>query len=210
MKYDLFLLVLLLPLAGCSAEKKPSAAAWKVLPEAPQPSSTLPAGTAPIDAIDPKLRAVQARDALFQALSSRLMQVVQSEGPAAAIAVCQAEAPGLAHQISQEHQVKIGRTSFKLRNPANQPPDWAAPFLKDKPEKPLFLQGPEGQTGAILPIRLQQQCLMCHGQPDQIPPAVLTVLQSRYPHDQATGFAEDELRGWFWVEVPASTTSQEP
>lgn len=192
------MLLLALVLAGCSSQSKPESASWKVLPDAPLPS----------EATDPKVRALMARDALFNSLSSRLMAVMKSDGPAAAIAVCQAEAPGLAESVGKEHRVKIGRTSFKLRNPANQPPDWAVSMLKDKPDKPVFLAGPAGQTGALLPIKLQAQCLMCHGRKDQIPPAVLTVLQSRYPQDQATGFAEGDLRGWFWVEVPASAVPQ--
>ena len=28
------------------------------------------------------------------------------------------------------------------------------------------------------------------------------VLAKEYPADQATGFKENDLRGWFWVEVP--------
>jgi hypothetical protein len=27
-------------------------------------------------------------------------------------------------------------------------------------------------------------------------------VRSRYPHDRAVGFAEGEIRGWYWVEVP--------
>jgi len=46
-------------------------------------------------------------------------------------------------------------------------------------------------------------CVVCHGDPAQIPDAVLAALAARYPDDRATGFAEGDLRGWFWVEVPA-------
>ncbi len=36
----------------------------------------------------------------------------------------------------------------------------------------------------------------------KLDPAVKEVLASGYPRDEATGFAEGDLRGWFWIEVP--------
>jgi hypothetical protein len=30
---------------------------------------------------------------------------------------------------------------------------------------------------------------------------------AKYPKDQATGFKEGDLRGWFWVEVPPSAST---
>jgi hypothetical protein len=37
---------------------------------------------------------------------------------------------------------------------------------------------------------------------DRLSPAVREELKERYPADQATGFKDGDLRGWFWVEVP--------
>jgi hypothetical protein len=31
---------------------------------------------------------------------------------------------------------------------------------------------------------------------------VRQALLQRYPEDRAIGYAEGDLRGWFWVEVP--------
>ena len=47
------------------------------------------------------------------------------------------------------------------------------------------------------------QCLQCHGKVDDLAPEVRDVLAKNYPQDRATGFAAGDLRGWFWVEVPA-------
>jgi hypothetical protein len=58
-----------------------------------------------------------------------------------------------------------------------------------------------GQAAALLPIKLQAQCLMCHGPAEKIPLEVKTQLAKLYPQDQATGFQEGDLRGWFWVEL---------
>ena len=60
----------------------------------------------------------------------------------------------------------------------------------------------DGRLGTFFPIRLKAQCLMCHGPKDQILPDVQAALNQAYPDDQATGFVEGDLRGWFWVSVP--------
>jgi hypothetical protein len=76
-------------------------------------------------------RAVAARDELFESLKGRLIEVLSQQGPAEAISVCKTEAPKLAQQVSQKHGLAIGRTSFRLRNPDNQPPAWAQSLVAD-------------------------------------------------------------------------------
>ncbi|MEZ6064339.1 MAG: DUF3365 domain-containing protein [Planctomycetaceae bacterium] len=147
-------------------------------------------------------QAIAARDALFTKLSGRLMEVMQADGPAAAISVCSQEAGQIAQQVGKEQGVQIGRTSFQLRNDKNQPPAWARWFVDNHVDATQFINLPEGQTGALLPIRLQAKCLVCHGSKDQIPAMIQTKLQELYPNDHATGFQEGDLRGWFWVVVP--------
>ena len=149
----------------------------------------------------PQVRAIAAKDALFKKLSGRLMEVMKSQGPVAAIEVCSREASGIAESISESHGVKIGRTALKLRNPNNQPPYWVAPLMSEEATEPTFVDLPGGHTGALLPIRLQSKCLTCHGG-DEIPDAVQSKLAEFYPDDKATGFKEGDLRGWFWVDVP--------
>jgi hypothetical protein len=41
---------------------------------------------------------------------------------------------------------------------------------------------------------------MCHGPSESLAPDIKEKLATLYPQDQATGFSEGELRGWFWVE----------
>lgn len=147
--------------------------------------------------------ALAARDALFQRLQTRLAEVMSEDGPVAAIAVCSEEAPRLTEQTGQQHGVAIGRTSHRLRNPDNAPPDWVRSMTELHPVEPEFLGLPGERLGALLPIRLNDGCLVCHGPPEQIPAEVHDALAEHYPSDQATGFREGDLRGWFWVEVPA-------
>lgn len=150
-----------------------------------------------------KAKAVAVKEALFNKLSGRLTTVIQSDGAAKAIEVCSDEAPDIAREVGEEHGVLIGRTSFKLRNPKNAPPEWVEPLMDSESFEPQFTSLPNGHTGALLPIKLQAKCLLCHGPKTQIPPDVKEQLTKLYPLDKATGFKEGDLRGWFWVDVPA-------
>ena len=149
-----------------------------------------------------KKRAIVAKDALFAKLSGRLMEVMQANGPVKAIEVCSQEANEIAKTVSEEQGVKIGRTSMKLRNPKNQPPTWAKKLFSEKPHEPQFEQLDEETVGALLPIKLQAKCLMCHGTKETLVLGVPEQLAKLYPEDHATGFSEGDLRGWFWVEIP--------
>ena len=44
-------------------------------------------------------------------------------------------------------------------------------------------------------------CVTCHGAKESFSPALIGALAERYPSDQAVGFAEGDLRGWFWAEL---------
>jgi Protein of unknown function (DUF3365) len=140
-----------------------------------------------------------------QALGGRLKAQLQAAGDgdlAAKIGVCQVAAPEIAHAVGAEERVRVGRTSHKLRNPANQPPDWAAAWVAERREEPAFAEGPDGSLRALLPIRLEAMCVSCHGPAESLSPEVRAALAERYPEDQATGFQVGDLRGWFWVEIP--------
>ncbi|QDT04797.1 hypothetical protein K227x_31940 [Rubripirellula lacrimiformis] len=145
-----------------------------------------------------------AKDALFQKLSGRLMQAMGQQGPAAAIQVCQKEASQMAAEVGQATGMRIGRTGVRLRNPQNQPPAWAKPLTEQRIDTATFVKLDNGDSAALLPIKLQSQCLMCHGPEDQIAPIISDQLAKLYPADKATGFREGELRGWFWVQMPSS------
>jgi hypothetical protein len=142
-----------------------------------------------------------AKDALFNRLSGRLTEAMGSVGPSGAILVCSEEAKNIAEQVGAEHDVRIGRAGVRLRNPNNQPPAWASKLVEQKSDSPTFAVLSTEQSAALLPIQLQAQCVMCHGPKDQLSPDIQDQLAKLYPQDQATGFREGELRGWFWVET---------
>jgi hypothetical protein len=117
--------------------------------------------------------------------------------------VCKLSAPAIAAAVGKEHGVRIGRTALKLRNPDNAAPDWAIGYVNGDGGTPVQLAWPDGRFAALLPIRLKQGCLGCHGAEDAIQPPVAKALAELYPNDSATGFKAGDLRGWFWIEVPA-------
>lgn len=150
-----------------------------------------------------KESAIAARDAMFAALFGELSMAMADNGAAGAIDVCSTRAPEIARETAEQRGVRIGRTSWKLRNPKNTPPVWAELLLDERPEKIVTAADRSGRLGVIAPIKLSSACLQCHGPRETLEAAVVEELDRRYPGDQATGFAAGELRGWFWIEIPA-------
>ena len=143
-----------------------------------------------------------ATNALASEMMAELVAALDEGGPAAGITVCREKAPAVAAHVSEMYGVAIGRTSHRLRNSANVAPDWAATYVEDKVEEPTWVSGPDGELGALLPIRLKAECQMCHGPAETIDDDVMAAINEAYPKDEAVGFVEGDLRGWFWAEVP--------
>ena len=128
-----------------------------------------------------------------------------AEGPEQAIRVCRLEAPRIASALSTE-DVRVGRTSHKLRNPRNAPKPWMVPLLAEyranpKQAQPRAVALENRRVGYAEPIFVQPPCLTCHG--DDIPQPVRERLAELYPEDRATGFRSGDFRGMFWAEFPA-------
>jgi rubrerythrin len=107
--------------------------------------------------------AERARDEVFKRLMSRLSTELAAGGPAGAISVCKEAAPEIAKDVGQRRSVRIGRTSWKLRNPRNVGPPWTKLLLHDQPETPRLAAARDGRLGVTLPIRVAKTCLACHG-----------------------------------------------
>lgn len=149
-------------------------------------------------------RAKAAQSELATTLMGRLSAAMDAGGPTAAIAVCRDVAGELTGAVGARHGVRLGRSSQRLRNPSNAAPSWAAGTVAGDASELTLLAASDGRLGVLLPIRLQPQCTMCHGPAAAIADEVRAAISASYPSDQATGFAAGDLRGWFWVEVPAS------
>jgi hypothetical protein len=146
--------------------------------------------------------AAAATNALMSELLGELEAALASGGGPAGIQACREKAPEIAGRVSQQFGLKIGRTSHRLRSPNNTPPAWAQDRIANQVAEPTYLAGSDGQLAALLPIRLKAECQMCHGPSEAIDEEIQRAITTFYPDDQAVGFAEGDLRGWIWVEVP--------
>lgn len=147
-------------------------------------------------------RAESARQALLHDMFELFAKVMGGNDAEPDLALCGPEAKAIAERVAADQKVQVGRTSFRLRNPANAPPEWAAPFVADEVEEEVYVRHADGRVGALFPIRMQTTCTVCHGEPDRMDEGVKALLAQHYPDDRATGFAYPGLRGYVWVMVP--------
>ncbi|GGY52036.1 hypothetical protein GCM10011297_26070 [Bacterioplanes sanyensis] len=136
-------------------------------------------------------------------LKQTLKASLQSDGPVAAIEVCNTEAPGIASQLSNDGW-QVGRVSDRYRNPDNAPDEWEQQTLAYFEEQlaagkdPATLERSHQQDGEfryMKAIPTGPVCLACHG--EKLSEPVQTAIQRLYPDDLATGFNVGQLRGAF-------------
>ena len=129
-------------------------------------------------------------------------RAIADQGLAAAVDACHLEAPTVTaavQGIEAGMEVRVGRTSDRLRNPDNAAPDWVANALASDAPAGTWQSG--DAIGLVSPIPTGALCTGCHGLEADLEPDVRASLARLYPEDQATGYAEGDTRGWFWVEV---------
>jgi hypothetical protein len=151
-------------------------------------------------------RTESAATRLATTLRGRLVATLQAQGPVAAVEVCAREAPELIATVRRETGVTVGRSSLRLRSPADTPPPWVEEWLRAQGERRA-----EGVTGVrevrgerarvLRPIAVEGPCVLCHGAPETIPEGVRAALAARYPGDRATGYQVGDLRGALWAEA---------
>lgn len=152
-------------------------------------------------------RAEQAMNALQKALLERLTATMASGGPAAAVEVCRTEARAIAGAVAKEQGIELGRTSHRLRNPANAPRAWARAVVNGSSGAKAAAERLKtvdlgDRVGVLRPIGTAEMCTRCHGAEGEVRRNIGAALAAAYPEDRATGFAPGDLRGWFWAEVP--------
>ena len=175
---------------------------------------------APEQAIEPARGKRQVLDralALAATLQQNLQTAMQEGGPVAAMEFCNVEALALTQQVSDERGFEVKRTSWRVRNPANAPDaleqaalvHFAEAFAASGGEIPGdYVQAdPDGGFRYYKALPTAAPCVQCHGQPDQLGTGVAEALARLYPDDQATGFAEGEIRGLLRVSIPADAVT---
>ncbi len=146
-------------------------------------------------------------------LGSALQKEMTANGPAAAIKVCKDLAPAITSDLSRRTGERITRVSLKTRNPLLGSPDaWEQKVLADfagrmKKENPANMEfaeivtEPQGKFMRYMKaIPMQDICLKCHGSLETIAPEVKEQLNAEYPHDKATGYAINQIRGAFSIK----------
>jgi hypothetical protein len=152
-----------------------------------------------------------AATALTQELIGRVMAAMQESGPADAIDFCSEEALPRTSAVADELGVVIKRTSLRVRNPENAPDaderaalEHFASALEAGDGLPAnFVQEAEDGTRYYRPIVIADVCTACHGPRETLDPAVVDVLDMRYPDDQATGYQAGDFRGLVRVTMGA-------
>ena len=153
-----------------------------------------------------------AAQQLGSQLKVELKTSLKSKGPVESIKVCNIEAEKIALSVSNKNNMKVGRTSLKVRNHSNAPDAW-------EKEKLLYLEqqllsGVDVKSLEVYEITNEDNekwfrymkaiptsevCLICHGGSVALP--IRQKLQELYPNDQATGYKVGDLRGAFTVKV---------
>jgi hypothetical protein len=146
---------------------------------------------------------------LQKALLSRLSTELKAGGPGRALSTCHSEAARIADRVVVQSGIRVGRTSQRLRNRANVPPDWARPLVaattsSRASEAHAMVVDLGDRVGVLRPIGTVAMCTNCHGPNDELPKDVRAQLERLYADDRATGFRVGDLRGWMWAEVPVT------
>lgn len=151
--------------------------------------------------------------AFFGQLKGELEASMKQGGPVNAIQTCQLKAPSIAHEMSVKSGWKVGRTSLKLRNPANAPDAWELAVLQSFEERKSAGEDPQSiakaevveQNGKSVfrfmkAIPTAELCLNCHG--SELKPEVAAALDAHYVADKARGYKLGDIRGAFTLSKP--------
>ncbi len=154
----------------------------------------------------------QAAKTLGMELKQTLQMSMKKKGPVDSISVCNMKAPEITARVSLEKNMKVARTSLKVRNPENKPDAWEENVLKDfekrkeqgEPVKQmeyfeLTKRNGENVFRYMKAIPTGEVCLTCHG--ENVSGLLADKIHSLYPDDRATGFNTGDIRGAFTVTI---------
>ena len=136
----------------------------------------------------------------FRTLSSELKAALSTGGIPNAIGYCNLNAMKLTDSLSIARNTTIKRATDRWRNPQNKANTqeteiiqfYQSALKKDSPiSDTLIVMG--DHKAYYAPIRLNQLCLNCHGNKNDI--AAYDFIKKHYPDDQAINYKLGELRG---------------
>ncbi|MBF0265117.1 MAG: DUF3365 domain-containing protein [Gammaproteobacteria bacterium] len=147
----------------------------------------------------------------FKTLKGELVGAMKAGGPVNAINVCNKRAMMIAVDKSMTHNIRVARTSLKLRNPVNAPDEWEEKVLNDFEKRKAAGESPKKieysevvtnkfgkqQFRYMKAIPMGKPCMACHA--EKIKPEVEARLKELYPADKARGFKPGDIRGAFTI-----------
>jgi hypothetical protein len=157
----------------------------------------------------------QAALNLMKSLKSELKAAISEGGFQNAINVCKIKALSLTNFVkeTQHNILKVKRISNKFRNPLNAPDsieklvlDHYSTLIREKKELPAFYiqkitENNQSRYCYYKPILMEQVCLGCHGQPENMDSTIVNQLANLYPEDKATGYSVGDFRGLISVTI---------
>lgn len=156
-----------------------------------------------------KERGEIAAKRLAKALKSELKQAIETGSIAGAIEVCNKKALPLTKSNSRlaGEGVDIKRISTHIRNPKNRPDaieqvalDYFESFENDWQKIPasytqMVITENDTNYYYYKPMKVENLCLLCHGDQNTVSPEKRQLILQRYPDDKATGYKAGDFRG---------------
>jgi len=151
-------------------------------------------------------------DELTDRVRTLLMRELEQGGYEGAVRACSEVAQKVTSDFSSQQGRYARRVSLGYRNPKDIPDDYERAKLEEfdrqrregKLEREYYEVVSE-KDGRYLrymrPLVTAKMCLNCHGQVTEVPHAVMSQLQRRYPNDKALGYSEGDVRGAVSVRI---------
>ena len=142
-------------------------------------------------------------------LGKNLMKAINEKGAEGALAFCNEKAYPLTDSMAQLLKASIKRVSDKPRNKNNLANGNEAAHIKAFKEtlckgeqpKPVVMEI-NGKMVGHYAIITNKMCLQCHGTINkEILPQTYSRINTLYPDDKATGYAENQVRGLWVIEM---------
>jgi len=161
-------------------------------------ATAAPAAFAPAEAPAPLQPALKRAAEAIRNAACDVERRFGEGDPDANAAACETAAP--------VEGARVGRTSARLRNPANAPPAWAGAYVAQTDGQKASEVAPRAfdlgdRVGLLRPVELRSRCLHCHDARERLSEGTRQWLSRSYPQDRAVGYALGDLRGFWWAEV---------
>lgn len=159
---------------------------------------------------------------LMKTLKTHLMEALKENDLVTAFEVCATMAYSLTEKIQDTlpEGIAVKRTSFKYRNPSNEPdPEEERALLYFKKEQAKRGSLPEYYSQYVKaqdefryykPLTVGKLCLKCHGEIELLDREVILSLRENYPDDKAVGYVLGDFRGAIRVSIPAEILKENP